>query len=146
MQWWNPAWKLERAGFGGARGGLPGIRGNTYLDGDTLAVWPRDEVRGAVLSRSLELSSDPMLSFDAGALEGTEWRLSVFLNNSQVLDKLIDGGRAADSDAAAKIHWEHIALDLSAFKNQKVVIRLYDLVLVPHRYVGNSYWKNIEVH
>lgn len=40
-KWWNPDWTLERAGFGGAGGGLAGIRGDTYLDGDTLAIWPR---------------------------------------------------------------------------------------------------------
>jgi len=49
MQYWNPDWTLERAGFGGAGGGMPGIRGITYLDGQVLATYPRDEVRGTVL-------------------------------------------------------------------------------------------------
>ena len=35
-QWWNPDWTLERAGFGGAGGGIEGIRGDTYLDGEVL--------------------------------------------------------------------------------------------------------------
>src|SRR5262249_244773 len=30
-QYWNPDWTLERAGFGGAGGGMGGIRGITYL-------------------------------------------------------------------------------------------------------------------
>ncbi len=39
---WNPDWSLERAGFGGSGGGIAGIRGDTYLDGDTLSIFPRD--------------------------------------------------------------------------------------------------------
>lgn len=37
---WSPGWTLDRAGFGGAGGGVKGIRGDTYLDGDILAVFP----------------------------------------------------------------------------------------------------------
>src|SRR5262249_44815013 len=43
-KYWNPDWALERAGFGGAGGGMRGIRGITHLDGDVLATYPRDEV------------------------------------------------------------------------------------------------------
>jgi hypothetical protein len=49
MQYWNKDWTLAGAGFGGAGGGMRGIRGITYLDGDVLATYPRDEVRGVVL-------------------------------------------------------------------------------------------------
>ena len=59
MRYWNPDWTLERAGFGGAGGGLAGIRGITYLDGDSLATYPRDEVRGTVLRRKMRLGDDP---------------------------------------------------------------------------------------
>ena len=52
MRYWNPDWQLDRAGFGGAGGGMGGIRGSTYLDGDMLATYPRDEVRGLVLRRT----------------------------------------------------------------------------------------------
>jgi hypothetical protein len=144
MKWWNPDWMLERAGFGGASGGVQGIRGNTYLDGDTLAIWPRDEVRGALLRRSLQLSDHPVLSFDAGADVGSVWHLNVFVDNTRVLDKLIDGGAMEVGDPT-KRRWEHLELDLSAFKNQSAVLRLYDLVLVPHRCVGNSYWKHLDI-
>src|SRR5262249_46451014 len=51
-KYWNPDWSLERAGFGGAGGGMRGIRGITHLDGDVLATYPRDEVRGVVLRRT----------------------------------------------------------------------------------------------
>src|SRR6266498_5489409 len=40
MAYWNPDWTLERAGFGGAGGGMSGIRGITCLEGDVLATYP----------------------------------------------------------------------------------------------------------
>ena len=46
MHYWNPDWTLERAGFGGAGGGMTGIRGITYLDDDVLSTYPRDEIAG----------------------------------------------------------------------------------------------------
>jgi len=143
-KWWNPDWSLERAGFGGAGGGIEGIRGDTYLDGETLSIWPRDEVRGALLRRTVELSDSPSLSFDAGADAGCTWRLNVFVNNDKLLDKLINGGALAKGNGPAR-HWEHIHLDLTPYRRQSVVIRLYDLVLVPHHYVGNSYWRFIQL-
>lgn len=143
-RWWNPDWKLERAGFGGAGGGLEGIRGDTYLDGDTLAIWPRDEVRGALLRRSADLGDAPSLSFDAGADAGRTWHLVVFVDNDKVLDRMI-AGDSLTRESASKRHWEHISVDLAAYKNRPVAIRLYDLVIVPNHYAGNSYWKHIEI-
>jgi hypothetical protein len=143
-QWWNPDWTLERAGFGGAGGGLAGIRGDTFLDGDTLAIWPRDEVRGALLRRSVHLGDHPTLTFDAGADAGRTWHLIVFVNNDRILDRLIAGGPLREEDLSER-HWEHISLDLAAYKSQSAVIRIYDLVLVPNHYAGNSYWRKIEI-
>ncbi len=143
-KWWNPDWTLERAGFGGAGGGLAGIRGDTYLDGDTLAIWPRDEVRGALLRRTIQLGDRPSLTFDAGADAGRTWHLVVFVNNDKVLDQQIAGDALTQASASER-HWEHIAVDLAAYRNKSVVIRLYDLVLVPNHYAGNSYWRHIQV-
>jgi len=143
-KWWNPDWTLERAGFGGAGGGLEGVRGDTYLDGDTLAIWPRDEVRGALLRRTVELSDGPSISFDAGADAGRTWQLNVYVNNDRLLDKMIAGDPLTSRNASAR-HWEHVRLDLTPYRKQSVVIRLYDLVLVPNHYVGNSYWRNIQL-
>ena len=137
-RWWNPDWTLERAGFGGAGGGLTGIRGDTYLDGETLAIWPRDEVRGALLRRSIELGDSPSLKFDVAADAGRTWHLVAFVNNDKVLDRLIEGN-------TSERQWEPIHLDLSAYKKQHVVVRLYDLVLVPNRNAGNSYWRHVEL-
>jgi hypothetical protein len=143
-KWWNPGWTLERAGFGGAGGGLPGIRGDTYLDGETLAVWPRDEVRGALLRRTIELGDKASLSFDVGADAGRTWRLAVFIDDDKLFDRLIDGGPLITGKPSVR-RWEHIHLDLNAYKRQHVVVRLYDLVLVPDHHAGNSYWRRIEM-
>lgn len=144
-KWWNPDWTLERAGFGGAGGGIRGVRGITYLDGDTLSVWPRDEVRGALLRRSVELGDNPTLTFEAGADAGSAWHLSVFVNNDNVLDKLIEGSPTTQGNTSER-HWEQIHLAVTQYRKQTVVIRLYDLVLVPQHYAGNSYWRHLELH
>jgi ADP-ribosylglycohydrolase len=137
MQYWNPDWTLERAGFGGAGGGLPGIRGITYLDGDTLATYPRDEIRGVVLRRTVTLGEDPHLSFHAGVDPGRAWQLQVYVNDQRILDQLIDG--TADSK------WRDINLDVSTFRGQNVTLRLYQLVLIPHHEAGNAYWRDLVV-
>ena len=139
-RYWNPAWTLERAGFGGAGGGMRGIRGITHLDGGVLATYPRDEVRGVVLRRRLTLRQQAMLRFDAGVDAGRAWLLDVFVNNTNRLTRPIDGA-ASTGDR----RWEAIEVDLGAFSNQAVEIRLYQRVLVPDRIAGNAYWRNLRV-
>jgi hypothetical protein len=156
---WSPEWSLERAGFGGGNGGIMGIRGATYLDGDVLSIFPRDEVRGALLRQTVQLSDSPSLTFDAGVDPGRSWHLQIYINNDRVLDKwivgppvthpmewppathLMGGPPPVPEVSAAERHWEHIHLDLGAYRKQSVVIRLYDLILVPGHEAGNSYWK-----
>jgi hypothetical protein len=141
---WNPDWTLERAGYGGAGGGIRGVRGDTYLDGDTLAVFPRDEVRGALLRRSVQLGASPSLAFDAGVDVGKTWHVLVYVDNDKVLDQLIDGAKLQPEESSKRA-WKHLNLDLTKYRNQAVVIRLYDLVLVPGHEAGNSYWKNLKL-
>jgi len=166
---WAPEWSLERAGFGGGTGGIRGIRGATFLNGDILSVFPRDEVRGALLRQTVQLSDSPSLDFDVGVDPGRSWHLQIYVNNDRVLDKLIEGPAPAHPIAGPPIalpigggrppagmfvegppdtktidaarHWEHIHFDLGAYKKQSVVIRLYDLILVPGHEAGNAYWK-----
>ena len=139
MQYWNPDWTLERAGFGGAGGGMPGIRGITYLEGAVLATYPRDEIRGTVLRRALKLGDRPTLQFQAGADPGRAWQLQVYVNDEKGLDKLIEG-------QSETRQWQDITLDLSKYKNQDVVLRLYQRVLVPHHEAGNAYWRSLTVN
>jgi hypothetical protein len=143
MQYWNPDWTMERAGFGGAGGGMPGIRGITYLDGPVLATYPRDEIRGTVLRRTANLGSNPSLAFKAGVDVGRAWQLQVYVNDEKILDKLIDG--LYESPESDSRHWEDISIDLSDYKDQKVVLRLYQRVLVPHHEAGDAYWRDLTV-
>ena len=84
MQYWNADWSLVHAGFGGAGGGLKGLRGNTFLDGDVLATYPRDEVRGAYLTRTLTPGAGAALRFDARADKGRVWLVEVFIDNDRL--------------------------------------------------------------
>ncbi|MBI4658002.1 MAG: ADP-ribosylglycohydrolase family protein [Verrucomicrobia bacterium] len=137
-QFWNPEWTLERAGFGGAGGGMAGIRGITYLEGEVLATYPRDEVRGVVLRRTVKLGENPFLSFQAGADAGRAWELNVYANNKLMEKRVIEGGTQDRK-------WEEIQVDLSSVAGQTVHLRLYQRVLVPKRVAGNAYWKALRV-
>jgi hypothetical protein len=141
VKFWNPDWTLERAGFGGAGGGIAGIRGISYLDGPVLATYPRDEVRGTVLKRTIHLGPTPSLNFKAGVDVGRTWQLQVYVNDKKILDKLIEG--LFESHQSDSRHWEEVHLDLSEYKNQTVVLRLYQRVLVPHHEAGNAYWREL---
>jgi hypothetical protein len=139
MQYWNPDWQLDRAGFGGAGGGMGGIRGITYLDGDVLATYPRDEVRGLVLRRKVKLSGEAMLSFQAGVDSGRAWELNVYANNKLLEKRIIEGG----TETGRK--WHDMKVDLRDFAGQEMHLRLYQRVLVPNRIAGNAYWRNLQV-
>jgi hypothetical protein len=135
MHYWNPDWTLERAGFGGAGGGMPGIRGITYLDDDVLSTYPRDEVRGTVLRRTARLGKSSALKIKAGVDPGRVWQLQVYVNDDKVLDKLIEG-------LSETRRWQDIRVDLSKYTDQEVVLRLYQRVLIPHHEAGNAYWQD----
>lgn len=107
-KYWNPDWKLERAGIGGAGGGLGGIRGITHLAGDVLAMHTRDEGRGAGLRRTEKLGEKAALIFHAGADAGRAWELNVCADNQLLLKKIIEGGVTGQE-------WEVVKVDLPPF-------------------------------
>jgi len=140
MQYWNPEWTLERAGVGGAGGGMRGIRGNTYLDGEVLATYPRDEVRGLVLRRTAKLSAQPRLTVDVAADPGQSWRLEVFADNRQLFGKVISGTGASERQ------WQTISVPLDEFAGKEIVLRLFQRVLlVPAVTSGNAYWRGLKL-
>ncbi len=141
MQYWNSDWTLDRAGFGGAGGGMTGIRGITYLDGDILATYPRDEIRGTVLRRKAKIDANSVLKFKAGVDAGRAWQLQVYVNDEKVLDKLIE----SRAETAEKIQWQDIEVDLAKYANQEVALRLYQRVLIPHQEAGNAYWRDLSL-
>lgn len=136
--YWNKDWQLDRAGFGGAGGGMRGIRGITYLDGDTLVTYPRDEVRGVVLHRTLNVANEKTLSLQAGSDAKRVWHLSIYINNKRVLGKLIEG-----TDSSRK--WERLSVDLSPYRGQTITIRVYQRVLISGKEAGNAYWTNFTI-
>lgn len=137
-KYWNADWELQRAGFGGAGGGMPGIRGITYLDNKVLATYPRDEVRGVVLQRTLKINHQKSLSFNAGVDHSRSWELNVYIDNDQVLDKIIEGTQPS-------INWQKISVDLSRYRGKTVNIRLYQRVLIDGKEAGDAYWKDLQI-
>jgi len=137
-KYWNPDWELQRAGFGGAGGGLPGIRGITYLNGDVLATYPRDEVRGLLLQRTLKINGQKKLSFDAGVDEGRAWELNVYVDNERLADETLEGHKPG-------INWQTFSFDLSKYEGKTINIRLYQRVLIDGKEAGDAYWRRVEV-
>lgn len=138
MRYWNAEWTLERAGFGGAGGGIGGIRGLTHLDGEILATWPRDEVRGVVLRRRTTPGPGAVLQFEAGADAGRAWELNVYVNNRLLEKQLIEG--------TSTRQWQVVRVDLSEFAGQPVELRLYQRVLVTPRVAGNALWRGLTLN
>jgi len=139
MSFWNADWTLDRAGFGGDDvGAMPGIRGITALDGDTLVTWPRDETRGVVLRRTATLGPAPVLAFEVAAEPGKAWELLVYADNRQLLTQLIDGD-------GEKIQWQPIEVDLKDFAGRETHLRLYQRTLMPrlNKLPGNARWRNL---
>ncbi len=138
-KYWNPDWQLERAGFGGAGGGMKGIRGISYLDNDVLVTYPRDEVRGLLLHRVFNVQDEKKLSFEVAADAKRAWELNVYVDNQKMITEIIEG-------AATDLQWRAISLDLQPFKGKTVTFRIYQRVLVPGKEAGNAYWKNIRIN
>ena len=139
MPFWNPDWTLERAGFGGdGAGAMPGIRGITALDGDTLLTWPRDESRGVVLRRTVFLGPAPVLEFEVAAEPGKAWELLVYAGNRQLMKQLVTGGEDA-------LQWQSIRVDLKNFAGQETRLRLYQRTLMPqvNKLPGNAHWRGM---
>jgi hypothetical protein len=139
MQYWNRDWTLERAGFGGAGGGIGNIRGNTHLEDDVLATWPRDTVRGVVIRRVMKLSNQPSLTFEVGVDTGRAWELEVYANNKRMTKRLINGGPVQTGERK----WQVVEVDLKEFAGKQTELRLYQLVLLADKIPGNAYWKNL---
>jgi len=146
MQYWNPEWKLLRAGFGGAGGGMSGLRGNTYLNDAVLATYPRDEVRGLVITRSAKLGANPKLTVEVGVDRGRGWALDVWVDNERVSSTTVSGGPGGGAPGA-DIQWQLVETDLKRWAGGTVQIRLMQRVLLgPAHQPGNAYWKNLRLN
>ena len=160
-QFWNPDWTMERAGFGAPGGGVRGVRGGTFVDGEILATYPRDEIRGVKIFRTLAVGENQKLSMDIAADPGRKWILNIYIDNNKVLTKLIDGGESLEwpdvspdrypqplleyQKCSEVRKWQNIAIDLSEYSNQEITIRLYQDILVRNGFPGNAYWRNLKI-
>ena len=163
VKYWDRSWKLERAGYGAPGGGHRGIRGGTFLEDDgILATFPRDEVRGVKLSRTVKIpEGNSKLVIECAADAGRIWRLEVCVDHDRVLRKLVSGGPALDwpkvpdyyfpppqddYEACRKTrHYETVEVDLTKYAGRELVIRVYQHTLVRNGYPGNAYWKRMEI-
>ena len=130
-RYWNPEWRLERAGLGGiAAAGCPRM---TFLDGGVLATWPRDEARGALFRRTVTLGASPALEIEVAADSGCAWRLEVYVDNANAFGSLIEG--------AGRNQWRKLTVDFAPFAGREVEIRVYQRTALPDRASGNAYWR-----
>lgn len=132
-RYWDPRWRLERASCGGGGGGLPGIRGMTYLDNETLVTWPRDEVRGVLLSSTVDLRSAKAMKLEVSAEENRAWRLEVYADNHKLMSRLIEGPAP-----------QTISLALPA-AGPRTVVRLFQHTLVGDRLPSSAHWRRIMI-
>ena len=141
ISYWNKDWILERAGLGGAGGGIGNIRGITHLEGDVLATWPRDMVRGVVIRRKVSVPKNAKLTVEVGVDTGRAWELEIFVNNKRMTKRLIDGGVQQTNERK----WQTVEVDLKSFAGKESDVRLYQLVLLADKIPGNAYWRNLRV-
>ena len=156
---WDPRGALCRAGNGASGGGLRGIRGGTFVDDSVLVTYPRDEVRGVKLQRTIRLGQNPVMRLKVAADPGRKWLLLVYVQHDRVYRKIIDGGAPLQWDEAPEdypqpLHeyeaskkvrkYIDVAIDLSAYAGQEVVVRAMQSILVRNGFPGNAYWKSIE--
>jgi len=91
------------------------------------------------LRRTVKLSENSWLSFEAGCDAGRAWELNVYVNNKLMEKRIVEGGTGSGRT------WHPMKVDLKEFAGQSVHLRLYQRVLVPNRVAGNAYWKNLRV-
>lgn len=137
-RYWQPEWMLDRAGFGATIGGRGGYPGGTWLVDGVLTTWPRELMRGVVLTRKLTLPvGAPRLVVEVDADPGRAWEFSLLVNDAEIAKRLIVGGE--------KREWQIIEADLTAYAANKVTLRLYQNLNTANRLRPPSaaHWRSI---
>jgi hypothetical protein len=160
VHWWNPKWQLDQVAFGIPGGGSRGTRGGTFLENDSiLGTFPRNYMRGVKISSRMMLDENPKLLVDVAADPGRRWRLVIYIDNHRLVNEIVDGGPPLPESSGINYpqplfeydkykvarHWKTIELDLRDFKQQEVIIRLFQENWVNNSHPGNAYWKNLKV-
>jgi len=120
---WNPAWKLDAAGRGGA--------GTTWLDGDALITFPRDARPVRLETDAAIPSGRPRLTVDVAADAGKPWRLEVFVDDESIHVETVDSP------------WHAVTVDLARFAGRKANVRLYQEAInaVPQ----SAWWRKARI-
>jgi hypothetical protein len=132
---WNSSWELVGAGFEGPKGG-------TYLDKENniLITYPRDEVRRLNLNQTVNITTQKNLALEVGAEEGRPWELIIYIDDTKAITKVIDASEE-------KGRWQEVLVDLSAYQQQQVKIRMFQNVIIKgsNKLGGNAYWKTATI-
>jgi hypothetical protein len=156
---WDPAWTLQRSGYGAPGGGVRNLWGGTFVDEGVLATFPRDVVRGLVLRRTARLGPAPRLELEVAAAPGRAWELWVYVDNDRVFADVIDGGpqvawvdmpplsQPQTDHELTKRHrrWRPIRIDLRQYAGREAVVRLIQKVIVRDEVPGMAYWKHARI-
>jgi membrane-bound lytic murein transglycosylase B len=104
-----------------------------------LATYPRDEVRGLVLTRRAALGAAARLRVEVGVDEGRAWALDVHVENDRLVSRTIQAPGSAQD-------WQVVEVDLKAYAGRTVTIRLIQRVLLGPEYAsGNAYWRHLTI-
>lgn len=121
---WNADWQIAHS------------RKMTYLENDVLITYPAIVARSLYLYRSIKVEDKSKLLLTIAAEQNKAWKLRVFIDNSSVLDKMIEFGSEGN-------RWQTVTIDLSKYKGSEVLVRLYQNVDFSDKTPGNAYWKSI---
>ena len=121
---WNPAWKLDGAGRGGA--------GTTFLDGDVLVTFPRDTRPCRLETEMTAPQGAHRLLVEVRAESGKPWRLEAYVDDD-----------AAGRELVESADWRTVSIDLSKVSGKRVKIRLYQQAVDAERRA--AYWKNARI-
>lgn len=122
---WDPDWKIEHS------------RKLTYIGNEgELSTYPTIVTRSMYLYRTIKVVDKNTLVLTVAAEQNKAWKLRVFLDNNRVLDQMIE-----NTDEANK--WQTVKIDVSKYKGQEVIVRLYQNVDFSNKLTSIAFWKKI---
>jgi len=100
----------------------------------------RDEVRRLNLNQTVNITTQKNLALQVGAEEGRPWESIIYIDDTKAITKVIE---ASDE----KGRWQEVLVDLSAYQQQQVKIRMFQNVIIKgsNKLGGNAYWKTANI-
>lgn len=100
-----------------------------------LVTFPRDEARGLVIRRTVQLGPRPSLSVQIAADPGRAWELEIYADNTLLEKRLVSSVVPRD--------WQKVTVDLTAFAGRETVLRFFQKNRVDARLSGNACWRHL---